>query len=323
MLQCLLLSAGQVFLKLAVSGMDTFRFSLLFFRGLLTNGYLLASGVCMIAATLLWLYILKHFDFSVAYPVTGFGYVLGVLAAVYVFRETVPPLRWVGVFFILVGVGLIAAPGLKAQNLRPASPGEQEAMKTRIEEASRKMTTLVCRFTQVKTLSILNEEMRSEGKLYYQRDRRLRWEYLSPYRYLFLLNDNTLVMQTEDSRQVVDVQAGGFFREIIQVMMNGISGSGLSDLKRFDIRYYQRQGDTPWEVHLLPRQRDLKQLFSVIRLVFDAGDYSVVQVELKEPGGDTTLFHLLDKQVNVDLKDDTFSLEGPSPARMKDLHPPE
>ncbi|MDR2810418.1 MAG: EamA family transporter [Tannerellaceae bacterium] len=106
--QCLFLSGGQVFLKFAMNRMDTFRFSLLFFRNLLTNWYLLASGLCMAIATLLWLYILKHFDFSVAYPMISISYIFGTLAAIYIFHETVPPLRWVGIFLIMAGVTLIA-----------------------------------------------------------------------------------------------------------------------------------------------------------------------------------------------------------------------
>ncbi|MDR2118487.1 MAG: EamA family transporter [Tannerellaceae bacterium] len=106
--QCLFLSGGQVFLKFAMNRLDTFQFSRLFFRNLLTNWYLLASGLCMVIATLLWLYILKHFDFSVAYPMISISYIFGMLAAIYIFHETVPLIRWAGVCFIMIGVTLIA-----------------------------------------------------------------------------------------------------------------------------------------------------------------------------------------------------------------------
>jgi undecaprenyl phosphate-alpha-L-ara4N flippase subunit ArnE len=104
----LFLSGGQVFLKFAMNRTGTFRFSWLFFRDLLTNWYLLASGLCMVVATLLWLYIIKHFDFSVAYPMISISYIFGMLAAIYIFHETVPLIRWAGVFLIMTGVILIA-----------------------------------------------------------------------------------------------------------------------------------------------------------------------------------------------------------------------
>jgi outer membrane lipoprotein-sorting protein len=123
-----------------------------------------------------------------------------------------------------------------------------------------------------------------------------------------VLNGNTVLMQAENSRNVMDVQSSGFFREIIKIMMNGISGSGLSDLKSFDVRYFKREDITLWEVHLLPRQKDMKQMFATIKLTFDTKDYSVVQVELTERSGDTTVIRLLDKQINVQIEDDTFHI---------------
>ena len=62
----------------------------------------------MTLAMVLWGYILKHFEFSVAYPITAFAYVFGVLAAIFIFHETVSFTRWVGVFFIVLGAFLIA-----------------------------------------------------------------------------------------------------------------------------------------------------------------------------------------------------------------------
>ncbi|MDR1417501.1 MAG: EamA family transporter [Prevotellaceae bacterium] len=104
--QCLLLSGGQVMLKLAMGHTGQFGFTWVFFRSLLVNYRLLASGLCMTAATILWLYIIKHFDFSVAYPITGMSYVFGMLAATCIFHEAIPLTRWIGVALIVGGVAL-------------------------------------------------------------------------------------------------------------------------------------------------------------------------------------------------------------------------
>ena len=106
--QCLLLASGQMFLKLSTGSIGKFQFAWEFFRSILTNWYLLASGICMITATVLWMYILKHFEFSVAYPITGLSYVFGMLAAMFIFHEAIPMTRWIGVALIVGGVMLIA-----------------------------------------------------------------------------------------------------------------------------------------------------------------------------------------------------------------------
>jgi undecaprenyl phosphate-alpha-L-ara4N flippase subunit ArnE len=106
--QCFLLASGQVCFKFAVEKITKFQFSWTYFTDILTNWWLLASGICLISATVLWGYILKHFEFSVAYPITAFAYVFGVLAAIFIFHETVPATRWLGIGCIILGVILIA-----------------------------------------------------------------------------------------------------------------------------------------------------------------------------------------------------------------------
>ena len=102
--QCLLLASGQVCFKLAVEKIDKFYWAWNYFINLLTNWWLLASGIFLVSATVLWGFILKHFPFSVAYPLTAFAYIFGMLAAVIIFHEVVPLTRWIGVGLIILGV---------------------------------------------------------------------------------------------------------------------------------------------------------------------------------------------------------------------------
>ena len=106
--QCFLLTSGQVCFKFAVEKINKFQWSFVYFSDLLTNWWLLASGIFLILATILWGFILKHFEFSVAYPITAFAYVFGMLAAIFIFHENVSLTRWIGVGLIILGVFLIA-----------------------------------------------------------------------------------------------------------------------------------------------------------------------------------------------------------------------
>jgi len=107
-IQAAFLSVGQVFLKLALNQMETFSPTWKWFVALLSNWWLAAMGVSLTIAGLMWIYMLKKFDFSVAYSVTSIAYIFGMLAAVYIFHETVPITRWIGVGLIILGVFLIA-----------------------------------------------------------------------------------------------------------------------------------------------------------------------------------------------------------------------
>ncbi|MDR1779649.1 MAG: EamA family transporter [Tannerella sp.] len=106
--QCLFLCGGQVFLKFAMARTGAFAWTWAFFRNLFINWQLLASGLCMAAASGLWFYMIKRYELSVVYPMISISYVFGMLAAIYIFHETVPISRWIGVFLIMMGVIFIA-----------------------------------------------------------------------------------------------------------------------------------------------------------------------------------------------------------------------
>ena len=102
------LAAGQVFLKLGLGKTEAFSWTWKYFNDFFTNRWLIASGLSMIAATILWFYILKHNDLSLVYPLISISYIFGTLASVYIFHETVPAMRWIGVLFIMIGVAFLA-----------------------------------------------------------------------------------------------------------------------------------------------------------------------------------------------------------------------
>ena len=107
-LQSALLTAGQVFLKFALLRMPTFGWTREFWGSLLINWQFALSGLLFAAGSLLWMYIVKIFPFSLAYPMISLSYVFGMVAAIVFFHEQVSLTRWVGVFCIIMGCCLIA-----------------------------------------------------------------------------------------------------------------------------------------------------------------------------------------------------------------------
>jgi drug/metabolite transporter (DMT)-like permease len=56
----------------------------------------------------LWLFALSKASLSFAYPFAALGYLVIVAASILILHESVPPLRWLGVGFIVVGIVLVA-----------------------------------------------------------------------------------------------------------------------------------------------------------------------------------------------------------------------
>ena len=108
LLQCLLLTAGQVLLKYGLTKVGSFSWTADYFVRLFRNWQFASCGLCYGLASILWMYIVKHFPFSMAYPMVSLSYVIGMFAAIVFFHEEVPLTRWVGVFLIMSGCVLIA-----------------------------------------------------------------------------------------------------------------------------------------------------------------------------------------------------------------------
>lgn len=106
--QSLLLAGGQVLLKFALAELGSFSWSWAFFGRAATNLWLLGCGLCYAAGTILWMYIIRRFPFSMAYPMVSLSYVFGMLAAIFVFHEHVSLHGWIGVALIMLGCFFIA-----------------------------------------------------------------------------------------------------------------------------------------------------------------------------------------------------------------------
>lgn len=108
LVQSILLAVGQVFLKVALARMGTFSWTWRFWGKLLVNWPFALCGLCFLAASLLWMYMVKTFPLSIAYPMISLSYVFGMVAAIVFFHESVSLTQWLGVLLIMVGCSLVA-----------------------------------------------------------------------------------------------------------------------------------------------------------------------------------------------------------------------
>ncbi len=59
----------------------------------------------------------------------------------------------------------------------------------KINTTAAELKSMSCTFVQTKNLSMLNDKMVSKGQMYYSQPNKLRWEYTSPYNYIFIFNE--------------------------------------------------------------------------------------------------------------------------------------
>ena len=189
---------------------------------------------------------------------------------------------------------------------KPATETQQKEMMQKIAEATEQLQTLRCDFVQKKTISILADEMISEGRMSFKQTDKLRWEYTKPYQYEFVMNGDKVMLHSETTKSIIDVNTSKIFREISQIIVSGINGSGIFDRSKFTAQFMI--GDRDNMVILTPVQKEIKQLFNKIQICFNKSDYTVNSVEIEELNGDKTFIEMKNKQINKELDDKIFDI---------------
>ena len=149
----------------------------------------------------------------------------------------------------------------------------KEAIRAKINKAAQEMRTMQCDFTQTKYSKMLNDQMVSKGRMCYKQKNMLRWEYVSPYTYTFILNDTQVLLKNEHRNDIIDTKQNKMFKEIARIMMNSVIGKCLDDKE-----------------------------YKVMKKAL------VTKVELQEQKGDRTVIVLKNVRTNHEIDNKMFSV---------------
>jgi len=97
----LITSTAQILYKLGANRLSLDIFSLL------TNVPLFLGIFLYLVAAVILLLALKHGELSVLYPIVATSYIWVSLLSSYFFKEVINTYKWIGIFFIIIGVTLI------------------------------------------------------------------------------------------------------------------------------------------------------------------------------------------------------------------------
>ena len=200
---------------------------------------------------------------------------------------------------IMLPLGLQAQARLSAQ--------EQEKILDRIESSASATVSMQCEFTQTKSMKMLKGEMQSRGVMYFSKPDRLRWQYNSPYKYIFILNGGKVKMESASSSQSIDVKQNKMFRQIADIMLGSITGGGLKNSSDFAVEIF-RDGDSHF-ARLTPKKKEIKQIYESIEIWFNPSLTMVSIVKMKEKTGDETIVKLLNVKTDGSLDDKLFDAD--------------
>ena len=182
----------------------------------------------------------------------------------------------------------------------------QAQVRQRINQVAAHMSTLTCDFVQTKQLKMLKSKMVSHGRMYYSRPDKLRWEYTTPYQYIFILNGQTVWLKNTKGSNKINVTQSKMFKEITRIMMSSVLGTCVSNNRDFNVTL-QGSGNN-WKAILKPKKNPMRQMFNTITVYFDMKASMVRGVRMVEKNGDTTDIVLKNAKVNTPINAKVFSL---------------
>jgi len=106
------MTAAQLFLKKGVLfiGQCPLNFSDLipFFIKAFTNNYVISAVFLTILTALTWIVVVSRAQLTFVYPFMALSYVLVALFSLFILKEDVTLLRWLGIIAICLGVFLVS-----------------------------------------------------------------------------------------------------------------------------------------------------------------------------------------------------------------------
>ena len=164
-----------------------------------------------------------------------------------------------------------------------------------------------CDFVQTKKIKLLNRSMVSRGHMSYRQPDKLRWEYTTPYTYVFVVNGSKVQILNNNRKDVIDVDRNRMFLEIVNIMLGTGAGTSLGDRSSFRTTVTGTQ--TVYIATLVPQKKEMRQMYSNIILHFDPKAGVVSKIEMNEAKGDITTIELRNIHKNRNLNDARFSVK--------------
>lgn len=184
------------------------------------------------------------------------------------------------------------------------SDTEQKTFKENVQRTAQNTKSIESDFTQTKHLSVLENEIRSEGHLTFKAPNLVKWEYSKPYRNVAVFKNDKLLVNNDGKKDEMDLSSNRIFRSLNTLIVNSIRGD-MFDETQFEISYFRHGKD--YMVTFLPKDKRLKKFISSFELRFDKDSAQVNEVKLLEPNDDYTLIVFKNKQLNGNVSDSVFN----------------
>ncbi len=177
-----------------------------------------------------------------------------------------------------------------------AGQSSSDKILKKITSAASGMRTMKCDFVQIRKMSLLADEIKSSGVMYFEKPSRLRWEYREPSAYVMTIDGGTVTIDSAAGHSVSDASSSRMYKAVADMVMGCMSGESLKDTRMF------RTGFTDlgsvWVAELKPVRKDLQRMFESLVLNFDASTGLLRSMVMNDAAGNSTSITVSNVSVN-------------------------
>jgi len=181
-----------------------------------------------------------------------------------------------------------------------AQPGK---VLQQIKAEAQKINTIDAGFVQTKNISFIDEQLISNGKFWFSRPDKMRWEYQKPFFYSIVINGDDITVVDDKKESRFDAASNAMFGQIKLVIMNMVNG------KMFDDPGYHAtltEEDTFYVVNFETVNKAMKDYITSIDLYFTKDSFLMETIRMNEASGDNTMIEFKNQKLNQPLSDDIF-----------------
>ena len=201
---------------------------------------------------------------------------------------------------------------------RPAPTPEQVAARDRLvailakfDETQALTRTLTAVFTERKELGLLKDPVVAKGRFFYTKPDDVLWQYTDPDSRYFLINKDELLSYFPRKRKAERVSISMYHDRLLKVLAIGQPSETLRKYYNMHLDETGNTLDGTWLLVLEPRKRMVKKRISELRLWVSRDRSLPVQMQWREPDGDSTTITFEDVRFNPDIQASVYKLDIP------------
>ena len=168
---------------------------------------------------------------------------------------------------------------------------------------SKTTETISSDFVQYKHLDFLSNDIKSTGKLAFKSPDKVKWEYVTPFEYSVIFKNETLYINDNGNKSVMDMGSNKIFKQLNQLITASIKGD-LFDADEFTVSYFKKEKKS--EAHFEPTDPEFREFIKSFQIIFNSKG-EVEEVKMIEPSDDYTQIIFSNRTTNQPLSDAVFA----------------